>query len=440
MYNVPKTNGEHVQDIDVVYTGRTAEKYDLSRAGSGRWKREADVIVPMLHAIPRGASLIDIAAGTGRWVPVYKERELSPVLIDSSNDMLRQAMQKAAALGLDLQIVCESALAPTPFPRAEYAVVTNFFNWIPLRDVEAVLQKVIAAGVCRILFMISFCPTGAGLIHKFRSHLFFGYKNFRSRIGWHEKGHYFLHPEQDVRAMLRRLGFTISAENLIVKQRYKHNVMMDATIPALPPITLIDRCVVRGNSCEIDGKTYPLHRGRWACYVPDLGFKLLYGIGGKLHCTHSSAPDRAALFAGQASISGSSYTAADWLAAFSKKVTRRAAENYVAASRLASAGIGPAVRGCVAVRQFVFDEGIAPGMSAGVWIDNLETYAEKRKTTEKEMVRAGVAPDRTRSSLRQQIRGYISDLNSVVGVMPVNADGEVSRLETALDTALLSAE
>jgi SAM-dependent methyltransferase len=429
-----------MKNIDVVYTGKTAEKYDPSRGGSTRWKREADVIVPMLRSIPRGASLIDIAAGTGRWLPIYGELGLSPVLIDSSNDMLKQAVQKAAALGLDIRTVCGSALSPDPFPSAQFAVVTNFFNWISLRDVEAVIQKVIAAGVSRILFMISFFPTGGGLMHTIRKNISFGYRNFRSRIGWREKGHYFLHPERDVRAMFRRLGLSINAENLVATHRYKQNVMIDATIPPLPAITFIDRCVVRGDTCEIDGKIHPLHRGRWACYVPDLGFKFLYGIGEQLHCTHSSAPDRAALFAGQASISGSSYTAADWLTTYSKKVTRRAAENYVAASRLASMGIGPAVRGCLAVREFIFDERIAPGMSAGVCIDNLEAYAEKRKTTEREMVNAGVAPDRTRSSLRQQIRGYVSDLNSVVGVMPVNAAGEISRLETALDNALLSAE
>jgi hypothetical protein len=429
-----------VKNIDAVYTGRTAAKYDLSRGGSARWKREADVIEPMLRSIPRGARLIDIAAGTGRWVPVYGELELSPVLIDSSNDMLKQAKQKAAELGLDIQIVCESALAPTPFPSAQYAVVTNFFNWISLRDVEAVLQKVIAAGVSRILFMISFFPADASLMRTFEKSLAYGYKNFRSSIGWHEKGHYFLHSEQDLRAMLRRLGLTINAENLIVKQRYKRNVMIDAHTPPLPTIRLVHRCVVRGDECEIDGKRHPVHRGRWACYIPDLGMKLLYGIGGKLHCIHGSAPDRQALFAGRASISGRTYASTDWLAAFSKKVTRRAAENYVAASRLASAGIGPAVRGCVVVREFTFDDAIAPGESAGVCVDNLETYGKKRETTKGEMIRAGVEPDRIRSSLRQQIRGYISDLNSVVGVMPINADGEVVRLQTALDNALLSGD
>lgn len=429
-----------MKTIDTVYTGKMAEEYDLSRAGGGRWQREAEVIVPMLRSIPEGARLIDIAAGTGRWLPVYRERNLSPVLIDSSIDMLGQAVEKAAILGLELRIVHESALSPVPFPEARYAVVTNFFNWISLSQVETVLQKVIAAGVSRIIFMISFFPADASPLRTLRKNLSFGYRNFRSRIGWHGKGHYFLHAEPEVRAMLRRLGFTVNGENLVATHKYKLNVMIDASVPPPPPITLIDRCVVRGDECEIDGRRYPVHRGCWACFVPDLGLKLLYGVGGLVHCLHGSAPDRGELFAGRASIGGRTYTASDWLAAYSRKVTRRAAENYVAAARLAAAGVGPAVRGCVAVRQFIFDDGIPEGATAGVCLDNLETYPRKRDTTAREMITAGVAPDRIRSALRQQIRGYVSDLNSVVGVMPVNAEGEISRLETALDRVLLSGE
>jgi hypothetical protein len=388
---------------DVAVAAASAILHDRNQVASKYGTPGADRIISMLRSIPEGASVIRIDA-------------------DASD-------------GTDREPVQQRVLSPVPFPCARYALITHIFDRIRLVDVESVLQKIIAAGVSRILFTISFFPADSGLLRTIRKDLSFGYRNFRSRIGRHEKGHDFLHSEQDVRAMLQRLGLAINAENLIVKQRYTHNVMIDACIPPLPTITLIDRCVVRGDRCEIDGKLYPVHRGRWACYVPDLGFKLLYGVGGQLHCTHGSAPNRQELFAGRAAIGGS-YTSADWLAAFSKKVTRRAAENYVAAYRLASAGIGPAVRGCVAVREFVFAEGIDPGMSAGIRVDNLEAYPRKRDTTRGEMLRAGVEPDRIRSSLRQQIRGYVSDLNSVVGVMPVNAGGEISRLEAALDNVL----
>ncbi len=225
-----------MKNIATVYTGAMAVKYDRVRAGGARWTREAEVIEPLLRSIPRGSSLLDVAAGTGRWLPLYKELGLAPVLIDSSQDMLDQAAAKAKALGVPARIICDSALSPVPFPEAPHAVVTNFFNWISLQNVETVLKKIIAARVQRILFMISYFPNGAGLVLSFRKNLSLGYRNFRSRMGWKEKGHYHLHTESEVRQLLDRLGLGIQAERLIVATRYKRNVMIDATVaaPAAP--------------------------------------------------------------------------------------------------------------------------------------------------------------------------------------------------------------
>lgn len=222
--------------IDTVYTGAMAAKYDRVRAGGERWTREAKVIEPLLRSIPPDTRLLDVAAGTGRWLPLYKESGLAPVLIDSSPDMLDQAAAKAAALGVPARIVCASALSSDPFPEATHALVTNFFNWISLQDVETVLRKILAARVQRILFMISYFPADASLVLTFRKSLSLGYRNFRSRMGWKEKGHYHLHMESEVRQLLDRLGLGIQAERLIVATRYKRNVMIDATVaaPAAP--------------------------------------------------------------------------------------------------------------------------------------------------------------------------------------------------------------
>lgn len=389
-----------------MHTGGTTAQYTPSTTDRERWRREDEALAPLLRSIPAGASVIRIDAETGNRLP--------------------------APSGAWIEVGCQAALGPTPFPDALYAVVTDLFDLIGLAESEAVLQKLIAARVWRIMFVISFSSAKPGALPAFL-------RDCRRSLGigtGQKRTQHHPHGEQEVRDLLRRLSLTINAETEIAVAKGTRTVLIDATVPPLPAITLIERCIVRGDRCEIDGEIHPVYRGCLACYVPDLGFKLLYGVGGKLHCIHGSAPDRQTLFAGRAAISGRAYTAADWLAAFSKKITRRAAENCVAATRLSSAGLGPAVRGCVAVREFIFDDSIPPGESAGVCIDNLETYRRKRETTTREMIRAGVEPDRIRSALRQQIRGYVSDLNSVVGVMPINADGEVVRLETALDSAL----
>lgn len=229
-----------MKNIDEVYTGPMAAKYDRVRSASKRWTREAEVIGPLLQSLPQGARLIDVAAGTGRWLAIYKERGISPVLIDSSQDMLAQAAAKAAALGVPVRIVCESALSPAPFPEATYALVTNFFNWISLPNVETVLRKIAAARVRRILFMISYFPAGAGRLLEFRANLSLAYRNFRSRMGWHEKGHYHLHAEREVRDLLDRRGLAVQAEHLIVATRYKRNVMFD--VAAVPPPAAANPC------------------------------------------------------------------------------------------------------------------------------------------------------------------------------------------------------
>lgn len=391
---------------------------------------QAAPIEAMLRSLPAGASLIHLFPEPAKRASCGGEPNQN--FLPFSAPELQ--VDRAAIHGLNLETVQGNPLSPAPLPSAEYALVTDLFDRISLGEVESVLQKLIAARVSRVFFTIRCCSHRGGV---FASLLRACWKYLRGGRKRQAIGYSF-HAGRDMRSLFWRLNLTINSETIITGGEGGPTVLIDASIPPLPAIRVIKRCILRGGACEIDGTRYPVHRGCWACYVPDLGFKLLYGVGGRLHCTHRSAPDREALFAGRATISGRPYTAADWLAAFSKKVTRRAAENCVAATRLSTAGLGPAVYGCVVVRQFIFDDVLPAGETAGICIDNLETYPRKRNTTRREMLRSGVAPDRINSALRQQIRGYVSDLNSAVGVMPVNAGGEIARIEAGLDHALAS--
>ncbi len=414
------------KQIERVYTGQVAANYDVVRGNSARWARESDVIEPLLRTIPPGTKLIDVAAGTGRWLDIYRELGLDAALIDSSSDMLAVAREKALAFGYGIRTVCEPATSPAPYPAAETAVVTNFFNWIPLDEVETVLQKMIAAGVSRMIFMITYGKEAAKPIDRGWGRLRVGIDNIRSRLGVREKGHYHIHAEKVVRRLLTRLRLEVHGEHLIVDGRYKRNVMIDAAPPEPPGIATFGRCVVRGDEAEIDGRRYAVSRGHWAFYVPELRLKMLYAVDGKVHCTHSTAPDRNALVSGQVVVHGRRYSTQEWRDAFAKSVATRAAENYVAASRLAVAGIGPAVKGCAVVGDLSVEGTPVRGPAAGIVVDDLTTYPEKRATTKRQVSAAGVQLDRLRSATRAQIRGYVSDLNSVVGVMPVNAAGEVA--------------
>jgi hypothetical protein len=77
-----------------------------------------------------------------------------------------------------------------------------------------------------------------------------------------------------------------------------------------------------------------------------------------------------------------------------------------------------------------------PSPSAGFHIADLKAYARRRPAQPEDLARAGVTLDRIGSALRQQIRGYVSDLDSVIGVYPINAEDEVRAVEARLRAAL----
>jgi hypothetical protein len=125
-----------------------------------------------------------------------------------------------------------------------------------------------------------------------------------------------------------------------------------------------------------------------------------------------------------------------WYKAYSTSVTRRVAENYIMFQRLHAAGIGPKPFGLTVVPDYAswFSKGTT--VSAGLRLENLYDLPPKPATTELQMRSAGVIPDASKASLREQINGYISDLNSLRGAMPEDAEREVSEIEERIDRKL----
>ena len=218
-----------MKSIDRVYTGRYAEDYDLDRTGSERWAHEDRVIRPLLAGIRPGQTVLDIAAGTGRWLPAYREVGAKPILLDSSIDMLRQAEAKAEELGFDVSVRQQSALSAEPFPDADWAVSTRFFNWIPLPGVESVLRKLLAARVQSVLFTITFEPADLDAAESQALRRRMRTKNLRSLLRLRKKGVYHLHRERDVRSLLARLGLSIDHEDVILEAGGRRTVAIRAT-------------------------------------------------------------------------------------------------------------------------------------------------------------------------------------------------------------------
>lgn len=197
-------------------------------------------------------------------------------------------------------------------------------------------------------------------------------------------------------------------------------------------VAVLKEVVLGERSCVVDGLAYEYALGSWAFYLPALSLKLLHAVDGFQHCLHASAPSREDVTSRRPFPTRPEYSQDDWLRAYSTPVTRRAAENIVAARRLHAAGLGPAVTGIVFAHQFEPWYGLTT-VTAGYFVENLKWKLPKRKTTKADLARAGVVPDRINSCLREQIRGYVSDLNSVVGVMPVDAEKEILGVQGELE-------
>lgn len=199
-----------------------------------------------------------------------------------------------------------------------------------------------------------------------------------------------------------------------------------------PLITVFRIAKLKKKRLTIDGRTCNVKLGAWAYYVPDLQLKLFHTSEGLLHCRHATAPDRDALMEGSAQLHNDTYTIKDWQNAYSKHVIRRAAETFVVADLLYQAGLGPKPFGLCLVMEYRSDASRTSCVNSGLFIENLHNYPAKKPATEDCMLRAGVIPDRIRSCIRQQINGYVSDLNSVVGVTAKNSEYEIKRLERIL--------
>lgn len=183
----------------------------------------------------------------------------------------------------------------------------------------------------------------------------------------------------------------------------------------------------------LDGAVHRCRRGAWAVWIPGPGLKFLNSVDGQLACRHPNAPRREEILGPAPSLPARGrYSVQDWRAAFRTPVARRAAENAVATARLHRAGLGPRLLGLCVARKLIDGDRRDGGFAAGIVVEDARGLPAKAPAHAADMERAGVGPDRIRSAIRQQVNGYIVDLNSVAGVMPLGAEDEVAAIEAQI--------
>ncbi len=181
---------------------------------------------------------------------------------------------------------------------------------------------------------------------------------------------------------------------------------------------------------SIDGERMRCFSGAWCTYVPALELKILYANAGRLVCLRNGVPNSPDMLSDEEDYG--IYTMDDWRAALQKDVIERGAENFVAARLLAANGLGPWPYGMCVIKQLKLPNVSTPGCSVGMYITNVHRLKRRERVTESEFKQAGVLLDKLGSSLREQIRGYVSDLNSVVGSRPAGHETEIAALSSVM--------
>ncbi len=74
-------------------------------------------------------------------------------------------------------------------------------------------------------------------------------------------------------------------------------------------------------------------------------------------------------------------------------------------------------------------DGRALGPTCGILTQDVFSLPRKLRCRLEHVKQAGVVPDQILSCVRQQIRGYVVDLCSVVGCVPADAEDAVVQLE-----------
>jgi ubiquinone/menaquinone biosynthesis C-methylase UbiE len=125
------------------YFGATAEQYEAMRQGKPKWIAEHAAVAELLEGVPAGSTVLDCPVGTGRFIPLYDERELFCYGVDISPDMLAVAKRNhGAPPGKPISLEVGSLFDLDR--RADVAVCVRFLGHLDpdeLREALAVLRR-----------------------------------------------------------------------------------------------------------------------------------------------------------------------------------------------------------------------------------------------------------------------------------------------------------
>lgn len=204
------------RDASSVYFGGAADDYERKRAAKPIWDLERAafdaVVVPRLQA---GQHVLDVPAGTGRWLESYAAARVTVTLLDISPDMLAQAEERAKSLGVTVRTQVGDTSTLQQLPAADWLVSTRYFNWIRLDAVERLLRQGVAVGIPRFAVSIRLNDSQSALSKRWGAWLRLRWRNLRVRIGVKKKGVYHRHDAAAFARVVSAAGLAVTAEQVI---------------------------------------------------------------------------------------------------------------------------------------------------------------------------------------------------------------------------------
>jgi ubiquinone/menaquinone biosynthesis C-methylase UbiE len=122
------------------YNGNTASRYDEKRKKRKKWRKEIEAITKIANSFDPDSTVLDIPAGTGRFLMSLKDASHTVYGIDISLDMLLQAKEKCEDSPVDM-IIGDAVTIPLKKDSVDYAVCIRLLNWVMESTMKNILNE-----------------------------------------------------------------------------------------------------------------------------------------------------------------------------------------------------------------------------------------------------------------------------------------------------------
>ncbi len=215
-------------DLSKRYFGEKATFYDKKRESQKKWKEEQKVVEKVLSQVyeenEKGLSVLDIPVGTGRFFEFYKNFNFSVTGADISEDMIKEAQEKAKKINLQSNFKIED-ITNINFSNNEHDLIVciRIFNLINFEKFAKSLAEITRVSRKYVVFGIRLYPPSSKIFSEnstFDSIKILIQKTKRN-IRMSVKKNYFIHPEGKVLTKIKENNLNI-VEKITVETKGGH--------------------------------------------------------------------------------------------------------------------------------------------------------------------------------------------------------------------------